>query len=99
MVRRSAGDPFLAGFGKHLRSLRTRAELSQEELADRAGIHVTYLSGVERGLRNPSIRNVRRLAQAMGVPTKELFSFEEPPFGSNDQPARPSNKDGSRISS
>ena len=98
MIRRSAGDPFLAGFGKHLRSLRTKAGLSQEELADRAGIHVTYLSGVERGLRNPSIRNVRRLAQAMRVPTRELFSFEEPPPGSNDQPARPTNKDGSRLS-
>jgi len=99
MVRRTAREPFLSGFGKHLRSLRTRAELSQEELADRAGIHVTYLSGVERGLRNPSIRNVRRLAQAMGVPTRELFSFEESPFGSNDQPARPTNKDSSRLSS
>ena len=72
--------------------------MSQEELADRAGIHVTYLSGVERGLRNPAIRNVRRLAQAMGVPTKELFSFEKTPPESNDQPARPTNKDGSRLS-
>jgi transcriptional regulator with XRE-family HTH domain len=81
MVKRTAKDPFLSGFGNHLRSLRTKAGLSQEELADRAGIHVTYLSGVERGLRNPSIRNVRRLAQAMGLPTKELFSFKEPPLG------------------
>ncbi len=99
MNRRITKDPFLSGFGNHLRSLRTRAGLSQEELADRAGIHVTYLSGVERGLRNPAIRNVRRLAQAMGVPTKELFSFEESPPRSNDQPARPTNKDGSRLSS
>jgi len=99
MNRRITRDPFLSGFGSYLRSLRTKAGLSQEELADRAGIHVTYLSGVERGLRNPSIRNVRRLAQAMGVPTRELFSFEESPFGSNDQPARPTNKDGSRLSS
>jgi len=98
MDQRSAGDPFLAGFGKHLRSLRTKAGLSQEELADRAGIHVTYLSGVERGLRNPSIRNVRRLAQAMGVPTKELFSFEEPLPEGKDQPARSSSKNRSRLS-
>ncbi|MDP6511333.1 MAG: helix-turn-helix transcriptional regulator [Dehalococcoidia bacterium] len=47
-------------------------------MADKAGIHVTYLSGVERGLRNPSIRNVRRLAQALGLPTRYLFSFDEP---------------------
>jgi len=72
-----ASDPFLSAFGSHLRSLRKMAGLSQEETADRAGIHVTYLSGVERGLRNPSIRNVRRLAQALGVPTRELFSFDD----------------------
>ncbi len=73
-------DAFLLAFGSHLRSLRKKVGITQEETADRAGIHVTYLSGVERGLRNPSIRNVRRLAEALGVPTKELFSFEEPFF-------------------
>jgi transcriptional regulator with XRE-family HTH domain len=77
MVRRIAADPFLSGFGSHLRSLRTKAGMSQEELADKSGIHVTYLSGVERGLRNLSIRNVRRLAQALGVPTRQLFSFKD----------------------
>ena len=70
-------DPFLSAFGSHLRALRKNSGLSQEETADRAGIHVTYLSGVERGLRNPSIKNVRRLADALGVPTKELFDFGE----------------------
>jgi transcriptional regulator with XRE-family HTH domain len=84
MVRRIATDPFLSGFGKHLRSMRTEAGLSQEELADRAGIHVTYLSGVERGIRNPSIRNVRRLARALAKPTWELFKFEEGDSGSSD---------------
>lgn len=77
MVRRTASDPFLSGFGNHLRSLRAKAGMTQEELADKSGIHVTYLSGVERGLRNPSIRNVRRLAQALGVPTRQLFSFKD----------------------
>ena len=77
MVHRFATDPFLLGFGSHLRSLRTKAGMSQEELADKSGIHVTYLSGVERGLRNLSIRNVRRLAQALGVPTRQLFSFKD----------------------
>ncbi len=78
MCSQAASDPFLSAFGSHLRSLRRKVGLSQEEIAGRAGIHVTYLSGVERGLRNPSIRNVRRLAQALGVPTRELFSFDEP---------------------
>jgi transcriptional regulator with XRE-family HTH domain len=54
-----------------------RAGLSQEELADKAGIHVTYLSGIERGLRNPSILNINRLAQAIELPIKELFLFIE----------------------
>lgn len=78
MVLRLDVNPFLTAFGSHLRSLRKKAGLSQEEVADRAGIHVTYLSGVERGLRNPSIGNVKRLAQALDVPTKELFYFDEP---------------------
>ena len=77
MSHKTGEDPFSMAFGAHLRSLRVSAKLSQEEIADRAGIHVTYLSGVERGLRNPSIRNVRRLARALGVPTRELFSFDE----------------------
>ena len=79
----TAIDPFLSAFGSHVRSLRKRAGLSQEETAHRAGIHVTYLSGVERGLRNPSIRNVRRLALALGVPTRELFCFEDSPTGNS----------------
>jgi len=77
MYNRSDTNPFLSAFGSHLRSLRKNSGLTQEETADRAGIHVTYLSGVERGLRNPSIKNVRRLADALGVPTRELFDFDE----------------------
>ena len=78
MSKQLASDPFLSAFGSHLRSLRTRSGLSQEETADKAGLHVTYLSGVERGLRNPSVRSIRRLAQALEVPTRELFNFDEP---------------------
>jgi len=74
-------DPFLSAFGSHLRSLRKKKGLSQEDIAEKAGIHVTYLSGVERGIRNLSIRNVKRLADALDVPTKELFCFEEPSSG------------------
>ncbi|MFH1141625.1 MAG: helix-turn-helix transcriptional regulator [Chloroflexota bacterium] len=55
-------DAFPVAFGAQLRSLRQKLDLSQEEIAHRAGIHVTYLSGVERGRRNPSLRNIRRIA-------------------------------------
>ena len=45
-------------------------------MAHRAGLHVTYISGIERGLRNPSLRNIHAIAKAMDVTTAELFSFE-----------------------
>ena len=65
-------------FGGHLRSLRLNEGLTQEEVAHRAGIHVTYLSGIERGRRNPSLRNICLIAEALGVPVQELFSFDQP---------------------
>ena len=71
-------DSFTSAFGAHVRSLRLGRGMSQEEVAHRAGLHVTYLSGIERGRRNLSLRNVRRIAGAMGVPVGELFSFDEP---------------------
>ena len=39
-------------------------------------MHVTYLSGIERGLRNPSLRNIRAIAKALDVDTSDLFMFE-----------------------
>lgn len=45
-------------------------------MAHRAGIHATYLSGVERGVRNPSLMSIRSLAYALKVSPGELFAFE-----------------------
>ena len=70
-------DDYSVAFGAHIRSLRQQSGLSQEEVAHLAGIHVTYLSGIERGRRNPSLRNIHRLAQALDMHIKELFSFDE----------------------
>jgi DNA-binding XRE family transcriptional regulator len=53
-------------------SPRRNKKLSQEELADRAEIHQTYLSGVERGKRNPSLLVLDRIAQALGTDVEEL---------------------------
>lgn len=72
-------DEYCLAFGAHLRGLRQKSGLSQEEVAHTAGIHVTYLSGIERGKRNPSLRNIRRIAHALGVPVAELFAFKDPP--------------------
>jgi transcriptional regulator with XRE-family HTH domain len=57
--------------------MRRERGLSQEEVAHLAGIHVTYLSGIERGKRNPSLKNLGRIAAALGVPVRELFSFDD----------------------
>ena len=70
-----AGE-YQAAFGRHVRELRLRARETQEEVAHRAGVHVTYLSGIERGVRNPSLKNIRAIAQALDVETGELFAFE-----------------------
>jgi transcriptional regulator with XRE-family HTH domain len=62
-------------FGKRLKELRLARGLSQEELAFRVGVHRTYLGGIERGERNPSLRNLAAIAKGLGVSLPELFSF------------------------
>ena len=69
-------DDFQLAFGRHLRYLRNLRGLTQEEVAHRAGFHVTYLSGIERGRRNPSLKNIHAVAQALDAPVGELFTFE-----------------------
>lgn len=62
-------------FGERLRSLRDAAGLSQERLAHEAGLDRTYVSGIERGIRNPSLQNIGKLARAMRVPIRDLFDW------------------------
>jgi transcriptional regulator with XRE-family HTH domain len=62
----------LAKLGLSLRHAREARELTQEKLAEKAGLDPTYISGIERGLRNPGIKNVARLAKALGLSTSEL---------------------------
>ena len=57
----------------NIRRLRRERGWSQETLADRAGIHRTYLGSVERGERNVAIDNICRIALALGVDPRELF--------------------------
>jgi transcriptional regulator with XRE-family HTH domain len=56
-----------------VRALRDARGLSQEALAERAGIHRTYVSSLERGLRNVGLDNIYALARALEVPTTSLF--------------------------
>lgn len=60
-------------FGELVRLLREQAGLSQEEFAERAGVHRTYVGGIERGERNPTLLTICRLATALGVPPKQLL--------------------------
>lgn len=60
-------------FARRLRQVRQQQALSQEALADRSGLHRTYVGAVERGERNISIDNMERLAQALQVPLTDLL--------------------------
>jgi transcriptional regulator with XRE-family HTH domain len=57
-----------------LRKLRDERGFSQEELAERAGLHRNYVGGVERGERNVALENIAKLAKALSVPPRELFA-------------------------
>lgn len=60
--------------GLNVKRLREAQGISQEDLADRAGVHRTYVSGVERGVRNPTITVLEKIAGALGEPLTELVS-------------------------
>ena len=60
-----------------LRQLRREKGWSQEKLAEEASMHRTYLAGIERSLRNPSLENLIKLANALGVTMTELFARPE----------------------
>ncbi len=63
--------------GRIVRKYRVAAGLSQEALADKAGLHRTYISLLERGLRSPSIDTLRQVAGALGISTAELVAEAE----------------------
>ena len=60
-------------FGKKLRSVRLKKKLSQGDIARILGVHRSYISGLERGRRNPSLVTVHKVAKALGVSADELL--------------------------
>ena len=63
-------------FGLRLRQLRKEKGISQEELMAATGIHRTYLSEVERGIRNISIVNIEKISLALNIDVMEMFNFQ-----------------------
>jgi DNA-binding XRE family transcriptional regulator len=63
----------MSTFGKRVRQLRLRKKLSQERLADLAGLHVTFVGAIERGRRNLSLVTIVKLAKALKVKPGALF--------------------------
>jgi len=60
--------------GERLRKYRQNAKMSQENLAELAGVHPTYIGQVERGEKNPTIESVIKIAGALQLPLEELFA-------------------------
>lgn len=77
-MNRSAESPEeRAALGQALRAQRLRRDLTQEKLAERVGLHRTYIGGIERGERNPCYTNLIRIARALDIPLSELIERAE----------------------
>jgi len=64
----------VSSLGKNVRKLREDRGLSQEEFADLTGLHRTYVSGIERGKRNPTVTVLERLAGSLRVTVADLLA-------------------------
>jgi transcriptional regulator with XRE-family HTH domain len=65
--------------GLNVRKRREEKDLTQEALAELASLDPTYISGIERGMRNPSVLSVLRIAKALGVTTSKLMERVDDP--------------------
>jgi transcriptional regulator with XRE-family HTH domain len=64
--------PSLKVLGRNLRRQREKREFTQEKLGELAELDPTYISGIERGIRNPSLLSLLRIAKGLGVPVADL---------------------------
>lgn len=67
----------LMRYGQAVRKIRLEQEISQEELADRCGLHRTYISDIELGKRNLSLENIERIATSLNRSLSEFFKEVE----------------------
>jgi transcriptional regulator with XRE-family HTH domain len=68
---------YLAAFGQAVRRLREKQGFSQEKFAFEVELDRTYVSGIERGVRNPTVKTILRLTRALGVPPSALLKAAE----------------------
>ena len=66
-------ETVLVDFGKKIKELRSLKKISQEELADLAGVHRTYIGMIERAEKNITLLNIEKIANALNINIKDLF--------------------------
>lgn len=62
-------------FGKNIRTTRRKADLTQQQVADKAKLHVNYYARIERGEENPSYEVIEKIVKALGVKSEEVLPF------------------------
>lgn len=67
------GKSILIDFAKNVRNRRHAQELTQEELAEKANLHVNYIGGIERATRNPTLETIVSIARALKISPKDLM--------------------------
>lgn len=75
---RSRDLAIATAFGQRVRTVRHDVGITQEKLAEAAGLHPTFISNVERGYRVPTVPTLLRLARGLGVPPSELIDDLQP---------------------
>lgn len=72
-----AAESYAAAVGMAIKALRTSLHTSQEELAYLAGLDRTYVSGIERGVRNPTVKSICKIAHALHISPSKIFITAE----------------------
>jgi transcriptional regulator with XRE-family HTH domain len=96
MTRHNKTSDILANLGASIARRRGELSLSQEELATKSGVHRTYISDVERGVRNISVLTLERIANALDIRVGALFVWFVSPNGES---APPRDNSGAVINS
>lgn len=68
-------EPILLQFGHKVQEIRKARNLSQEQLAELAGVHRTYIGMIERAEKNITLCNIEKIAKALKIEIKELFKY------------------------